>query len=135
MELGVTLIFYGVYYGVMGRDFAELCVDYMAAGMTVRNKEAIVCNLSCLSLSLSLFSQYTSSGRSLPKVELTKDMCAVCGQRIIVPTADQPDPVERTYRLSCNHLYPLYNMDFKYFSVQTSLYTLAVEESRCVFFL
>ena len=36
MELGVTLIFYGVYYGVMGRDFAELCVDYMAAGMTVR---------------------------------------------------------------------------------------------------
>ena len=35
MELGVTLIFYGVYYGVMGRDCAEMCVDYMAAGMTV----------------------------------------------------------------------------------------------------
>jgi hypothetical protein len=35
MELGVTLIFYGVYFGVMGRDCAELCVDYMAAGMTV----------------------------------------------------------------------------------------------------
>ena len=35
MEFGVTLIFYGVYYGVMGRDCAELCVDYMAAGMTV----------------------------------------------------------------------------------------------------
>ena len=36
MELGVTLVFYGVYFGVMGRDCAELCVDYMAASMTVR---------------------------------------------------------------------------------------------------
>lgn len=35
MELGVVLIFYGVYYGVLGRDCAVLCVDYMAAGMTV----------------------------------------------------------------------------------------------------
>ena len=29
------MIFYGVYFGVMGRDCAELCVDYMAAKMTV----------------------------------------------------------------------------------------------------
>ncbi len=35
MEIGVTLIFYGVYFGVMGRDCAELCVDFMAASMTV----------------------------------------------------------------------------------------------------
>lgn len=35
LEFGVVLIFYGVYFGVMGRDCAELCVDYMAAGMTV----------------------------------------------------------------------------------------------------
>ena len=35
MEAGVVLIFYGVYFGVMGRDCAELCVDYMSAGMTV----------------------------------------------------------------------------------------------------
>ena len=32
----MVLIFYGVYFGVMGRDCAELCVDYMSAGMTVR---------------------------------------------------------------------------------------------------
>ena len=38
MELGVTLIFYGVYFGVMGRDCAEMCVDYMAAGMTVSHQ-------------------------------------------------------------------------------------------------
>ena len=35
MEAGVTLVFYGVYYGVMGRDCAEMCVDFMAASMTV----------------------------------------------------------------------------------------------------
>ena len=35
MEAGVTLVFYGVYFGVMGRDCAELCVDYMAASITV----------------------------------------------------------------------------------------------------
>lgn len=35
-------------------------------------------------------------------------MCAVCGQRIDLPTADSPEPTERTYRLNCKHLYPLY---------------------------
>ena len=35
METGVTLVFYGVYFGVMGRDCAELCVDFMAATITV----------------------------------------------------------------------------------------------------
>ena len=35
LECGVTLVFYGVYYGVMGRDCAEVCVDFMSARMTV----------------------------------------------------------------------------------------------------
>ena len=39
LETGVTLVFYGVYYGVMGRDCAEVCVDYMSAAMTVRGRE------------------------------------------------------------------------------------------------
>lgn len=30
MDFGVILLFYGLYYGVMGRDFAEICFDYMA---------------------------------------------------------------------------------------------------------
>lgn len=83
MEFGVTMVFYGIYFGVMGRDCAELCVDYMAASFT-----------------------YTSSGQSLPKIELSHDMCAVCGQRIILPSVDS-EMAERTYKLSCNHLYPL----------------------------
>lgn len=31
------MVFYGVYYGVLGRDCAELCVDFMSASMTVRD--------------------------------------------------------------------------------------------------
>ena len=35
IEFSTSLVFYGMYYGVLGRDFAELCVDYMAASMKV----------------------------------------------------------------------------------------------------
>ncbi|RXN06410.1 RING finger protein 175-like [Labeo rohita] len=31
MDVGVIMLFYGLYYGVMGRDFAEICSDYMAS--------------------------------------------------------------------------------------------------------
>ena len=50
--------------------------------------------------------QYTTMGKSLPKVELRSDMCAVCGQRIEAPTEEGRE-TERTYRLTCGHLYPL----------------------------
>ena len=49
--------------------------------------------------------QYTTMGKSLPKVELRADMCAVCGQRIEPPSEDGRE-AERTYRLTCGHLYP-----------------------------
>lgn len=35
MDVGVIMLFYGLYYGVMGRDFAELCSDYMASTIGV----------------------------------------------------------------------------------------------------
>jgi len=35
IELSLSLIFYGMYFGVLGRDFSELCVDHMAASMKV----------------------------------------------------------------------------------------------------
>ena len=35
MGTGVTIIFYGLYYGVLGRDCAEICTDKMAAKMGV----------------------------------------------------------------------------------------------------
>ena len=34
-ETGVVLIFYGLYYGLLGRDLAEYCVDHMSATFKV----------------------------------------------------------------------------------------------------
>lgn len=44
MEVSLLLMFYGVYYGVLGRDIAEMCVDFMAASMTVGH---LVCSGCC----------------------------------------------------------------------------------------
>ena len=112
MEFSVVLIFYGVYFGVMGRDFAVLCVDYVAASMTVSLPTRwdgtrgfdLTCEKSCNRELVYLRLQYTTSGKSLPKVELRSDMCAVCGQRIVLPADDDSEPSERTYRLECKHL-------------------------------
>ena len=39
MDFGLLLLFYGLYYGVVGRDFAEVCTDKMAAniGVSIHN--------------------------------------------------------------------------------------------------
>ena len=35
MDFGLLLLFYGLYYGVVGRDFAEVCTDKMATHIGV----------------------------------------------------------------------------------------------------
>lgn len=80
MDFGVVLLFYGLYYGVMGRDFAEICSDYMA----------------------STIGYYT--GRGMPSRNLSDDICAVCGQKIFVDL-DEEGIIENTYQLSCNHIF------------------------------
>lgn len=35
MDFGVSMLFYGLYYGVLGRDFAEMCADFMASTVGV----------------------------------------------------------------------------------------------------
>lgn len=37
MDCGLLFIFYGLYYGVLGRDISEICADKMAAHIGVRN--------------------------------------------------------------------------------------------------
>ena len=36
MDVGIMFLFYGLYYGVLGRDCAEICADKMAAHIGVR---------------------------------------------------------------------------------------------------
>ncbi|MXQ85809.1 hypothetical protein E5288_WYG016406 [Bos mutus] len=80
MDFGIVSLFYGLYYGVMGRDFAEICSDYMA----------------------STLGFYSGSG--MPTRSLSDDICAVCGQKIIVEL-DEEGLIENTYQLSCKHVH------------------------------
>ncbi|XP_032836828.1 E3 ubiquitin ligase RNF121 [Petromyzon marinus] len=80
MDFGVVLLFYGLYYGVLGRDFAEICSDSMA----------------------STIGYYSASG--MPSKQLAQDTCAVCGQRILVDV-EVEGVIENTYRLSCSHVF------------------------------
>lgn len=36
MDCGLLFLFYGLYFGVLGRDIAEICADKMAAHIGVR---------------------------------------------------------------------------------------------------
>uniref|UniRef100_A0A2K5RLB0 Ring finger protein 175 n=1 Tax=Cebus imitator TaxID=2715852 RepID=A0A2K5RLB0_CEBIM len=78
MDFGIVSLFYGLYYGVMGRDFAEICSDYMA----------------------STIGFYSVS--EMPTRSLSDNICAVCGQKIIVEL-DEEGLIENAYQLSCNH--------------------------------
>ena len=42
-EVGLLVLFYGLYFGVLGRDFAEICADKMASKLGVR----LFCQLKC----------------------------------------------------------------------------------------
>lgn len=41
MNCGILFLFYGLYFGVLGRDVAEICADKMASHIGVRIKKDI----------------------------------------------------------------------------------------------
>ena len=43
MDFGLLLLFYGLYYGVVGRDFAEVCTDKMATHIGVSPTVILSC--------------------------------------------------------------------------------------------
>ena len=43
MDFGLLLLFYGLYYGVVGRDFAEVCTDKMATHIGVSSTVILSC--------------------------------------------------------------------------------------------
>ncbi|CAI5445804.1 unnamed protein product [Caenorhabditis angaria] len=101
MDFGILLMFYGLYYGVLGRDFAHICTDRMAAKI----------------------GYYTDEG--LPKKHLEDGVCAVCGNHLGLDAAhhthesssallkgsdfDDSDETneenEKTYKLACGHVF------------------------------
>lgn len=58
----------------------------------------------CL-LTSSVFSRQYYNRGGMPSRSLTDDICAVCGQGILVEVEEE-GLIEDTYRLSCGHMYP-----------------------------
>ncbi|KXJ28428.1 RING finger protein 121 [Exaiptasia diaphana] len=81
MEFGILVMFYGLYFGVLGRDFAEICADKIA----------------------SKIGYYSTTG--LPHRSLETNICAVCGQELILNSVDEDEMPEKTYKLSCGHVF------------------------------
>ncbi|VDO80544.1 unnamed protein product [Soboliphyme baturini] len=78
MDAALMLLFYGLYYGVLSRDFAEICTDKMAAHIGYYNKDG------------------------LPGRILEPNVCAVCGNELRLCSTGQR--LEKTCRLNCNHM-------------------------------
>lgn len=80
MDVGLLFLFYGMYYGVLGRDVSEAVTDRMA------------CTIG----------YYTTTG--VPVRQLESNVCAVCGNKIHV--LDNADAiVEESYKLPCGHIF------------------------------
>ncbi|XP_065833215.1 E3 ubiquitin ligase RNF121-like [Oscarella lobularis] len=75
MELGTTVIFYGLYFGVLGRDIAEVCTELIAVKIG-----------------------YVSAS-GLPVKSALIDVCAICGQEMNTTEG------EKCYKLNCRHLF------------------------------
>lgn len=80
MDGAILLVFYGLYYGVVGQDLAVICSEKMA----------------------SHIGYYTSDG--MPTRHLETNICAVCGNKLLVGT-DEEGIIENTYKLSCSHTF------------------------------
>eukprot|EP00040_Diaphanoeca_grandis_P012506 m.63428 g.63428 ORF g.63428 m.63428 type:complete len:369 (+) comp23278_c0_seq1:102-1208(+) len=73
MESGLLFMFYGLYFGVLDRDFAEICAQRMASSV----------------------GYYSPDG--MPKRALTKDVCAICAEKLV------GTEVEKSTKLPCGH--------------------------------
>lgn len=80
MDIGLLMMFYALYYGVMARDVAEICTEKMVSGI----------------------GYYKPGG--MPARRLDADVCALCGNQFLVKVG-QEGVVENTYRLTCSHEY------------------------------
>jgi len=96
-QTGLLLVFYGVYFGVLGRAVAELCADWMAAVMG-----------------------FTGKKEELPEKAINLSICGICGGKLLATNPKQTlsnDPpqnielddesavssVEKTVSLACKH--------------------------------
>lgn len=80
MDVALVFIFYGLYYGVLGRDLSELCTDKIAVHLGYYNIEGI------------------------PSKSLPKNICGLCANVLFVSENEQ-GVIEDTYKLTCDHVF------------------------------
>lgn len=99
LDIGFLFLFYGIYYGVLTRDFTDWLVDILAANIG-----------------------YYSPSSSLPSKQLKSSICAICGRSHGNADVNADDVMdademyssttgserERTFTLSCGHKFHEY---------------------------
>jgi len=95
IDVGFMLLFYGVYWGVLCRDFTDFLVGHLAANIG-----------------------YYSEKSALPSKSLNSNICAICGRSHAgLPDIDKDDfdhlsscseSSEKVYTLSCGHKFHQY---------------------------
>lgn len=102
MDVSLLFIFYGLYYGVLGRDLSELCADKMACHIGL-------CVLKPFKNSTDLFTKFSNTSGyynvdGMPTKSLPKDLCGLCAHKLFV-SENQSGVIEDTYKLSCDHVF------------------------------
>jgi RING finger protein 121 len=80
MDFGLMVLFYGVYFGVVSRDFSVLCTDQMTTRLGYQTKS------------------------NLPGRALDHNICAVCGNPLLTPVGEE-GVIEDSVKLPCNHTF------------------------------
>ncbi|CAJ0874971.1 3524_t:CDS:2 [Entrophospora sp. SA101] len=82
-ELGIILLGYGLYFGVLSRDFVEICTDRMASTLGYYSKDGF------------------------PRKHLRANICAICGVAAtgIGEKGEQPPANQKIFKLSCRHVF------------------------------
>jgi RING finger protein 121 len=80
MDVAIMLLFYGLYYGVLSRDLAEICADKMAVKIGYYAKDGF------------------------PTKTPDENICAICGNKLLV-SSEEEGVIEDTFKLSCNHVF------------------------------
>ncbi|KAK9496502.1 hypothetical protein O3M35_013199 [Rhynocoris fuscipes] len=80
LDTSLLFIFYGLYYGVLGQDIAEISSDKMASHIGYYSKDGIPCRA------------------------LENNVCAVCGNEIYSVLTEN-GTVSNTYKLTCDHVF------------------------------
>ena len=103
LDTSFMLMFYGVYYGVLGRDIAESCSDRMASkiGVIICLISFIIFLFSSPNIIFSLLKYYTETG--MPQRTLETNTCAICANLIMILNNDEA-LIESTFSLPCGHM-------------------------------